>query len=90
MDKLDIFMALLGLIAYMAIMIDLRNYERRMVAFEAIQEKRRKYAELQAEKRRIALEREKAIKEKVAEEKQQALEEKKQAMAEKETEEMVA
>ena len=35
MDKIDILMAVLGAAAYMAIMVDLRNYERKMAAFEA-------------------------------------------------------
>ena len=43
MDKIDILMAVLGAAAYMAIMVDLRNYERKMAAFEALQERRRKY-----------------------------------------------
>ncbi len=61
MDKIDILMAVLGAAAYMAIMVDLRNYERKMAAFEALQERRRKYAELQAERRKAELAMEKSI-----------------------------
>lgn len=62
MDKIDILMAILGAAAYVAIMVDLRNYERKMAAFEAVQEKRRKYAELQAERRKAELAMEKSMK----------------------------
>ena len=65
MDKIDILMAILGVAAYMAIMVDLRNYERKMAAFEAVQERRRKYAELQAERRKAELAMEKSIQEKL-------------------------
>ena len=61
MDKIDILMAILGVAAYMAIMVDLRNYERKMAVFEAVQERRRKYAELQAERRKAELAMEKSI-----------------------------
>lgn len=63
MDKIDIFMAFLGFLSYVAIMVDLKNYERKMAAFEAIQERRRKYAELQAERRKAELALEKSIEE---------------------------
>ena len=62
MDKIDILMAILGAAAYVAIMVDLRNYERKMAAFEAVQETRRKYAELQAERRKAELAMEKSMK----------------------------
>ena len=62
MDKIDILMAILGAAAYVAIMVDLRNYERKMAAFEAVQDKRRKYAELQAERRKAELAMEKSMK----------------------------
>ena len=62
MDKIYILMAILGAAAYVAIMVDLRNYERKMAAFEAVQEKRRKYAELQAERRKAELAMEKSMK----------------------------
>lgn len=65
MDKVDILMAVLGFAAYMAIMVDLRNYERKMAAFEAVQERRRKYAELQAERRKAEMAMEKSIQEKI-------------------------
>ena len=61
MDKIDILMAILGIAAYMAIMVDLRNYERKMAAFEAVQERRRKYAELQAERRKAEKKKKKSI-----------------------------
>ncbi len=61
MDKVDVLMAILGVAAYMGIMIDLRNYERKMAAFEALQERRRKYAELRAERRKAELAMEKSI-----------------------------
>ena len=62
MEQIDILMAILGAAAYVAIMVDLRNYERKMAAFEAVQEKRRKYAELQAERRKAELAMEKSMK----------------------------
>lgn len=62
MDKVDFLMVLLGIAAYVATMVDLRNYERKMAAFEAVQERRRKYAELQAERRKAELAMEKSIK----------------------------
>lgn len=65
MDKIDILMAVLGIVAYMAILIDLRDYERKMAAYEAVQERRRKYAELQAERRKAELAMEKSIQEKL-------------------------
>lgn len=65
MDKVDIMMAILGIVAYMAILIDLRDYERKMAAYEAVQEKRRKYAELQAERRKAEIAMEKSIQEKL-------------------------
>lgn len=65
MDKIDVFMVFLGIISYMAIMIDLRNYERKVAAFEAIQERRRRQAELQAEKRKAEIERERSIEDKL-------------------------
>lgn len=65
MDKIDIFMVFLGIISYMAIMIDLRNYERKVAAFEAIQERRRRHAELQAERRKAEIERERSIEDKL-------------------------
>lgn len=65
MDKVDILMAVLGFAAYMAIMVDLRNYERKMAAFEAVQERRRKYAELQAERRKAEMAMEKSLQEKI-------------------------
>lgn len=65
MDKVDILMAILGFAAYMAIMVDLRNYERKMAAYEAVQERRRKYAELQAERRKAELAMEKSIQQKL-------------------------
>ena len=61
MDKIDILMAILGAAAYMAIIVDLRNYERKMAACAAVQERRRKYAELQAERRKAELAMEKSI-----------------------------
>ena len=65
MDKVDIFIGALGIASYFAIMMDLRSYERKVAMFEAIQDKRRKYAELQAERRKAELAMENSIKEKV-------------------------
>ncbi len=65
MDKVDILMAMLGFAAYLAILVDLRNYERKMAAFEAVQEQRRRYAELQAERRKAEIAMEKSIQEKI-------------------------
>ncbi|MDE7169624.1 MAG: hypothetical protein K2N67_05450 [Mucispirillum sp.] len=65
MDKIDILMVILGAASYIAIMTDLRSYERKIALFEAIQEKRRKYAELQAERRKAELAMEQAIASKV-------------------------
>ncbi len=65
MDKVDILMAILGFAAYFAILVDLRNYERKMAAYEIVQEQRRKYAELQAERRKAEIAMEKSIQEKL-------------------------
>ncbi len=73
MDKIDILMAVLGAAAYMAIMVDLRNYERKMAAFEALHERRRKYAELQAERRKAELAMEKSIEQAVKSKEQSKL-----------------
>lgn len=51
MTKLDILMAFLGLAAYVAIMIDLRNEEQKIANFEHYQEKRRVYLQNMNKKR---------------------------------------
>lgn len=51
MNKLDVLMVLLGIASYLAIVIDLRNTERKSIEFDSHQEKRRIY-QLNMNKRR--------------------------------------
>lgn len=51
MTKLDILMTFLGIAAYVAIMIDLRNEEQKIANFEHYQEKRRVYLQNMNKKR---------------------------------------
>lgn len=51
MTKLDFLMTLMGIAAYVAIMIDLRNYEQKVANFELYQEKRRIYLQNMNRKR---------------------------------------
>lgn len=51
MTKLDILMTLLGMAAYIAIMIDLRSDEQKVANFETYQEKRRVYLQNMNKKR---------------------------------------
>ena len=52
MEKVDILITLLGVASYLAIMMDLRNYERRLAQFEELQEKKRQFNQRMLEKKK--------------------------------------
>lgn len=52
MEKVDILITLLGVASYIAIMVDLRSYERRLIQFEELQEKKRQFNQRMLEKRK--------------------------------------
>ncbi|MBQ3032780.1 MAG: hypothetical protein IJD28_00235 [Deferribacterales bacterium] len=66
MEKVDILIALLGVASYVAIMMDLRSYERRLKQFEEIQEKKRLYTQRLLEKKKAERARELAAEKRAA------------------------
>ncbi len=55
MQKIDILITMLGIASYLAIMFDLYRYENKIAQFEAIQEKRRLYAQIMADRHKAEL-----------------------------------
>lgn len=66
MEKVDILIALLGFASYVAIMLDLRGYERKLAQYEEIQEKKRQYTLRLLEKRKADKARELAAEKRMA------------------------
>lgn len=64
MDKIDILIGFLGVVSYFAILAELRMEEKRIALFEAIEERKRKQAELDAERRRAELAAQRTVEEK--------------------------
>lgn len=66
MEKVDILITLLGIASYIAIMMDLRNYERKLALFEELQEKKRIFNQRLLEKRKADHARELAAEKRIA------------------------
>ena len=66
MERIDILIGLLGIASYIAIVMDLRSYERRLIQFEEIQQKRRLYTQRLLEKRKAERARELAAERRAA------------------------
>lgn len=66
MEKVDILITLLGIASYIAIMMDLRNYERKLALFEELQEKKRIFNQRLLEKKKADHARELAAEKRIA------------------------